>query len=192
MNGKVLIALLLVASFAVGQTPAPPKTPAEMVSAQQQALAKFSKLDGIWRGSGWMIDGPDETARKLTQTLRVGPFLDGAVRLIEIRGYAADGSVGFHAFNTLAFDAQKSEYGMLARAGGRSGNFSFTATDDGYVWNIGTAERGLRYTGTVKGDTWTEVGESLDPSHAPIKVSEWTVHRVASTMWPEAGAVTAR
>jgi len=77
---------------------------------------------------------------------------------------------------------------MNARAAGRSGTFAFRATDNGYVWEIGGGGRGLRYTGVVKDGVWTEVGESLDPSRAPVVVSSMTLRRVGDTDWPEAGA----
>jgi hypothetical protein len=174
---------------ALAQTPAPDLTPTQMISAQQAAMAKLSGLDGMWRGTGSMIDRPGETPRHMTQSLRVGPFLDGTVKVIEVRGYLADGSLGFHAFNTISFDAQKGEYVITARAGGRSGNFSFRPTADGYVWIIGSTNRGLQYTGTLKDGNWTEVGEGIAPEHVVVHMSDWNVRKIGNTDWPEAGAV---
>jgi len=168
------------------------QAPAAMVAAQQQAMQRMAALDGVWRGEAWMVDNPGEARRVMTQTLRVGPFLDGAVKLMETRGYLADGTLGFHAFNTLGFDAEKNTYVMDARAAGRAGLFSFRPTPDGYVWEIGGGGRGLRYTGVVKGGVWTEVGESLSPDRAPITVSSMTLRRVGDTDWPEAGAIPPR
>jgi hypothetical protein len=185
-------ALVTTAAAQAPQAAQAPMTPTQMVAAQQAAMARMAALDGVWRGEAWMIDRPGETPRQMTQTMRVGPFLDGAVKVMETRGYLADGSLGFHAFNTLAFDAEKAAYVMNARAAGRSGQFSFRPTADGYVWEIGGGGRGLRYTGVVKDGVWTEVGESLDPARAPIRMSEMTLRRVGPTDWPEAGAIPPR
>jgi hypothetical protein len=174
------------------QPAAAPETPAAMVAVQQSAMARLKPLDGLWRGTGEMIDRPGETPRHMAYTLRVGPFLDGTVKLIEIRGILADGSLGFHAFNTVYFDAGKGEYRISARAGGRSGDFAFRATGDGYVWEIGPTGNGLRYTAHMRDGVWTETGEALAPGREAVQLSSNEVRRIGSTDWPEAGAVPAR
>ena len=40
----------------------------------------------------------------MIQTERIGPFLDGSVRVIEGRGYAADGAVASTRFGIISFD----------------------------------------------------------------------------------------
>lgn len=172
---------------------APQQTPAQMVAAQQAAIAKIAYLDGIWRGSGWMIDRPGETPRQMTMTYRVGPFLDGTVRIIEIRGYLADGKLGFHAFNTVSFDSQTGQYVMNARAAGRSGAFSFQAAGErNYAWQIGSLTAGLHYTGKVENGVWTEIGRAISPGAEPVIMSDYTLRRVGDTDWPEAGALGPR
>jgi hypothetical protein len=190
MRGLILVAALAVAAPAAA-APAP-MTPPQMVAAQQAAMARINALDGVWRGAGWMIDAPGETPRRMTITERVGPFLDGAVKVIETRGYLAAGGLGFHAFNTVSFDAQKGQYAMTARAAGRGGDFAFEPTADGYTWRIGPEGRGLRYVGVLKDGTWTEYSESLSPDRAPIRMSEMTLRRVGDSSWPEAGAIPPR
>ncbi len=37
----------------------------------------------------------------ITQTQRVGPFLDGSLKVIEGSGYEADGQVGFNALGVI-------------------------------------------------------------------------------------------
>ena len=185
----VTLAAALIGGPLLAQSAAPPQTPAQMVSSQQVAIGKLAALDGVWRGTGWIMDQPGDAPRQLTQTLRAGAFLDGTLRLLEIRGYQADGSIGFHAFNTISFDTQKGSYVMTARAGGRSGNFTFQATANGYTWNIGDGASGLKYTATIKDGVWTETGEALAAGRTPIKLSEWTMRRVGSTDWPEGGAL---
>jgi hypothetical protein len=166
--------------------------PPQMVAAQQAAMERIGDLDGVWRGAGSMIDQPGETPRQMTMTLRVGPALDGALKVIDTRGYLAAGGLGFQNFNVISFDAQKGAYTMTARAAGRGGDFSFEPTADGYVWRIGSAAAGLRYTGVIKNGVWTEVGESIAPGREPVRMSEMTVRRVSDTTWPDGGAVGPR
>ena len=181
---------LLAATSAFAQS-SPPPTAEQMVAAQRSAMAKLPPMDGIWRGPGWMNEG--QGRRQMTVTYRVGPFLDNTVKVIEIKGYLADGSVGFHAFNVISFDSEeKKEYVINARAGGRSGAFSFKLAPGGFIWNIGAADSGLRYTATFKDGTWTEKGESLAPGRPATTVSEFTLRRIGDTNWPEAGAVPPR
>src|SRR6267142_1793977 len=94
---SVASALLLsigVSSAALGQGR---PNPAELIAAQQKAMAKLSYMDGVWRGPAWTIL-PTGEKHNITQTERIGPFLDGSIKVIEGRGYNADGTVGFNAF----------------------------------------------------------------------------------------------
>ncbi|MBB6096498.1 hypothetical protein HNQ60_005420 [Povalibacter uvarum] len=185
----IAVTLVIAAVPASAAQPAPQMTPAQMIAAQRSAMAKLSSLDGVWRGSGWMIDQPGETPRQMTMTYRVGPALDRTIRIIEIRGYLADGSFGFHAFNTISFDAQKNAYVMNARAAGRSGAFDFELATEGYVWRIGGADAGLHYAGSIKDQVWKESGRAIAPGRDPVAMSEFTLRRVGDTDWPDAGAI---
>jgi hypothetical protein len=68
------------------------------------------------------------------QTERVGPFLDGSIRVIEGRGYDADGKVSFNAFGTISYDSAPGAYSMHSHARGYVGDFVFKPTADGFVW----------------------------------------------------------
>lgn len=167
---------------------APQATPAQMVAAQQAAIAKFAGLSGSWRGTGWMVDNGVRT--NLTVTVRAGPALDGVIEVVEQRSYAPDGKMTFHSFNNFSFDARKNQYVTQARAGGLFSDFPLNATADGYVWQLGFNGSGLRYTGVVKDGVWTETTESFSPDKPAVKTGEFTVKRVATPGWPEAGALT--
>ena len=164
-------------------------TPAQMIAAQQQAMKNLPPLDGVWRGSGWMIDQPGETPRQMTMTYRVGPVLDRTIKVIEIRGYLADGGLGFHAFNMISFDPQKRAYVMNARAAGRSGAFGFELAPGGYVWRIGGADAGLRYTGSIVDGVWKESSQAIAPGRDAVAMSEFTLKRIGDTGWPDEGAI---
>jgi len=164
--------------------------PVQWVAAQKAALAKLAYLDGEWRGTGWMIDAPGETPRHMTMTYRVGPFLDGTIRIIDIRGYLADGSYGFHAMNFISFDAQKKQYVMNARAAGRSGLFSFQVTGaQTYAWQIGSPTAGLHYESVIDNGEWIQIGRRIAPDAESLTMSDYRLRRVGPTDWPEAGAL---
>lgn len=164
-----------------------PLTPVQMVSAQQRAMASLKGFNGIWRGEGWVLEGERKVPETVTQ--RVGPFLDGAAQAVETRSFHADGSLSFHAFNTIAYDARAEHYVMQARAGGLFGNFPFRVTQDGYVWDLGFEGRGLRYTATLKGGLWRQITERITPDQPPLIIGDFTLRRLSDTDWPEGGAL---
>ena len=79
---------------------------AAIIEAQRQSMKPLASIDGVWRGSAWTIlaSGDKHT---ITQTERIGPFLDGSVKVIEGRGYDADGTVSFNAFGTISYKELK-------------------------------------------------------------------------------------
>jgi len=118
--------------------------PAALVSAQREAMNRFAILDGVWRGTAWIML-PSGQKHHLTQTERVGPFLDGSVRVIEGRGYEDDGRVGFNALAIVSFDPQTDTYSMRSYAQGRAGDFVITPTEDGFQWEIPAGPMTIRY-----------------------------------------------
>src|SRR5438067_8111910 len=69
--------------------------PATLIAAQREAMAPLAFMDGVWRGPAWTML-PSGEKHNVTQTERIGPFLEGSVKVIEGRGYNADGTVGFN------------------------------------------------------------------------------------------------
>src|SRR5262252_7778199 len=109
--------------------------PAALIAAQKEAMAPLAFMDGVWRGPAWTIL-PSGEKHTVTQTERIGPFLDGSVKVIEGRGYDADGKVAFNAFGTISYNLDTRIYTMHSYAQGQVGDFLFTPTSDGYVWEI--------------------------------------------------------
>ena len=62
--------------------------PATTMAAQKEAMKPLSLMDGVWRGPASTIL---ENGRKheVIQTERIGPFLDGTIKVLEGRGYDA-------------------------------------------------------------------------------------------------------
>lgn len=178
--------LLLAASSAAAQAR---PDPAALISAQKAAMTPLAYMNGVWRGPAWTLL-PSGQRRNIVQTERIGPFLDGSVKVMEGRGYNPDGSVGFDAFATLSFDAASRTYTLHSYAQGNVGDFVLTLTPDGYRWNIpaGPAMT-IRYTATITGENWLEVGDQVVPGREPVRIFEMRLTRVGSTDWPAAGAI---
>ncbi len=94
--------------------------PAVLIAAQREALGKLAFMDGVWRGSAWTVL-PSGQKHNITQTERIGPFLDGSIKVIEGRGYNEDGTVGFNAFAAISYDPAAKTYTAFLRHGSVGG-----------------------------------------------------------------------
>lgn len=186
---RMVLALLVVTSglSAIALAQGRPD-PAALISAQQKALTALAFMDGEWRGTAWTVVGSGEK-HTITQTERIGPFLDGSVKVIEGRGYEADGRMSFNAFAIISFDPDKQAYSMRSFAQGRSGDFTLTPSAAGFVWEIPAGPMTIRYTTTIKDGTWREFGDRMIAGKEPVRFFEMDLKRVGDTTWPAAGAV---
>ena len=190
------LAALALLTMTLGVTLGAPETtlgqgrpdPATVIKAQREAMVPLSFMDGVWRGSAWVIL-PSGEKHTITQTERIGPFLDGSVKVIEGRGYNADGTVGFNAFGTVSFNTRTRTYTLHSYAEGNVGDFVLTPSADGYVWEIPAGPMTIRYTCVVKDGTWREVGDRIVPGKDPVRFFEMNLKRVGDTTWPAEGAV---
>jgi hypothetical protein len=162
--------------------------PQAAMAAQKKALAKLAFMDGVWRGPAWTIL-PSGEKHNVTQTERIGPFLDGAVRVIEGRGYDESGKVTFNAFGTISYNAEGDRFTMHSYAFGSVGDFNLTPSADGFVWEIPAGPVTIRYTAVVKDGTWKEVGDRIAPGKDPVRFFEMNLKRVGDTDWPGGGAI---
>lgn len=181
------VVILTGASAAVAQVPAQPAGSA----AQRTAVGALDFLDGEWRGEA-TINGPGGPMT-LTQTERVGSLLGGSIKVIEGRGYAADGATQFNAMAVLSWDERVGRYGFRSWANGHSGDYAFERTDDGFRWEIPAGPNAkVRYVAVVRDGTWHEVGDYLAEGQPPRRIIEMRLTRVGDSAWPAAGAVAAR
>ena len=179
---------LVLAPPLAAQTPPNPQT---LIAAQRQAMAPLARMDGIWRGTAWTITPGGR--HDIVQTERIGTFLGGSVRMVEGRGYNADGTVGFNALGIIAFNPATNSYTMSSWAQGRSGVFPFRPTADGYVWEVAAGPGAIiRYTATINGDAFREVGYRVAGEAPPVQIFEMNLRRVSDTDWPAGGAVPMR
>jgi hypothetical protein len=178
-----LVLFLAVPALAQGRPDA-----AALLAAQKDALKAFAAMDGVWRGPAWTIL-PNGEKHTITQTERIGPFLDGSVKVIEGKGYEADGRVSFNAFGTISFSPSKNGYTLHSHAMGNVGDFVIKPTADGYTWEIPAGPMTIRYTAVIKDGTLKEVGDRLEPGKDPVRFFEMTLTRISDTTWPAGGAV---
>ncbi|MEZ0241826.1 MAG: DUF1579 domain-containing protein [Sphingomonas sp.] len=182
---------LFLAALALTAPAAPAmaqETDRAAIAEQQQAMSKLSWMFGAWRGpgSGFTRAGPYQ----VTQTERIGPFLDGTLIVIEGKGYQPDGSVGFNAFAVISYDTATKTYSMRSYALGHYGDFPLTLTDHGYTWEIPAGPGAvIRYTMTLKDGTWNEVGDYVAGGQPPRRIFEMNLQRVGNTDWPLAGSI---
>lgn len=156
---RSIIGLLLLSAATIASAQGRPD-PSALLGAQRDAMKPFAAMDGVWRGPAWTTL-PSGEKHEITQTERIGPFLDGTVKLIEGRGYEADGKVGFNALGIISFDPRSGKYKMTSHAMGQSGDFEITPTADGYVWEIPAGPATVRYTAVIKDGRLREIGERI-------------------------------
>ena len=163
--------------------------PAVLIAAQKEGMVKLSFMDGVWRGPAWTILQNGQK-HSITQTERIGPFLDGSLKVIEGRGYEADGKVTFNALGIISYSPDKRSYSMRSYAQGYAGDFAITLTADGFVWEIPAGPMTIRYTAVVKDGAWKEVGDQIVPGKEPVRFFEMNLKRVGDSTWPGAGAIS--
>ena len=185
----VLAATLLssAASVATARAQGRPD-PAALMGAQKEAMGVLAAMDGVWRGPAWTIH-VDGAKHELIQTERIGPFLGGTLKVIEGRGYDPDGKLSFNAFAVVSYDPAAKSYSMRSYAHGRTGDFAFTPTDDGYTWEVPVGPMTIRYTATIRDGVLHEVGDRMMPGKDPVRFFEMTLTRVGDSDWPEGGAI---
>src|SRR5215813_15018003 len=150
--------------------------PQAAMAAQKKALARLAFMDGVWRGPAWTIL-PSGEKHNVTQTERIGPFLDGSIKVIEGRGYNADGSVGFNAFGIISYNPATHVYTLHSHALGQVGDFVIKPTSDGYTWEIPAGPMTIRYTAVIKDGNLREVGDRIVAGKEPVRFFEMNLKR---------------
>jgi len=182
-----LFALVVAVSLVAPAQERP--NPAALIAAERDAIFSLAYMDGVWRGPAWTIL-PSGEKHTITQTERIGLFLDGSVKVIEGRGYDPDGKVTFNAFGTISFNPATKVYTLHSHAMGNVGDFVLTLSPDGYTWDIPTGPMTIRYTAAIKDGAWREVGDRLVPGKDPVRFFEMNLKRLGDTDWPGAGAIS--
>lgn len=188
---------LMLSAVAVILCAAPPVASAQVPvqpagsTAQREALGALDFMDGAWRGQA-VVHGPGGT-ETLTQTERVGSMLGGSIKVIEGRGYAADGSTVFNAMAVLSWDEREGRYRFRSWANGFSGDYRFERTEDGFRWETPAGPNArIEYVATIRDGTWHEVGTFFMEGQPPRQMIDMRLTRIGDTDWPADGAVPPR
>jgi hypothetical protein len=187
MLSAAAVILIAAPGAALAQVPVQPAGSA----AQRAAVGALDFLDGEWRGQA-VVHGPDG-AETLTQTERVGSLLGGSIKVIEGRGYAADGTTEFNAMAVLSWNEREGRYNFRSWANGFSGDYRFERTEDGFRWETPAGPNArIEYVAVVRDGTWHEVGTFLMEGQPPRQMIDMRLTRVGDTDWPAGGAVSPR
>jgi hypothetical protein len=182
--------LIGAAALLLPSTSAAQQIDAASIAAQRAAIARIDIIDGMWRGSA--VQKTPAGEHRMTQTERVGSLLDGSIKLIEGRGYGPDGATVFNALAVIAWDPVTKAYHMRTHAQGRSADPKFAMTDAGFVWEFPAGGATIRYTATIGGGKWREIGEYLMPGRPPMQFFEMNLTRIGDSPWPAGGTVPAK
>lgn len=157
---------------------------------QSTLMQKLDLMKGTWVGEAKGL-GRDGKPYVVRQTERVGSILNGEVLVIEGRGYHGDGTLAFNAFGAVSADTKTGTYDFRAYAQGRSGTYRMEAIPNGVKWELPAGPQAtMRYTITIEGGVWREVGEYLAKDQPPRQILEMTLKRTGDTDWPGAHPVT--
>ncbi len=165
----LLMALAPLCGVAGAAEPAPPSAYRQPdIAAQRAAIAKLDFLRGEWEGEGSMLSPNGRFEFRQTESVRTN--LDGAILLIDGRGYAraapAAAAPVFSAFAVISYDEAKGAYAFRSYANGHYGDFTARFLDDGaFEWSAPP----MRYVVRIddKG-RWIEIGERRGEN------GEWT------------------
>lgn len=160
---------------------------AALIAKQRAALDSFAWMDGVWRGT--VTSATPEGTIALVQTERVGTMAGGTMRVIEGRGYGADGTLAFNAAATITFDAASGQFIMSSTARGMTARPWFKPTADGFEWGLESGPVSISYIARHKDGTWVEEGFMAMPGQPKRQFMTMRLKRVGSTDWPGAGVI---
>ena len=147
--------ILLLATALVAQAPTPPD-----VAKHKAEVGKLSWMVGTWEGEGWSQRGSEKV--EFVQTERIATKLDGQTLGVEGEGRSkTDASkIVFRAVGVVFYDPYSS--GVKLASWTDNGYWAvspMTITKNGYSWIIDLPNSKTRYTATVAGGKWNEIGE---------------------------------
>ncbi|MEZ5961487.1 MAG: hypothetical protein R3C30_13850 [Hyphomonadaceae bacterium] len=151
------------------------------VAAQHAAMQRLAPLVGRWQGEASLLHPQQMT---VFQSEDIEFALDGAAIIVRGTGYDTterSGTPVFQALAVISYDDQRSIYEFRSYAMGRATTATGEVLGDGqFRWSINTGGPvRIRYTITVSGDTWNEIGEmSSDGGATWQQTIDMNLHRV--------------
>jgi hypothetical protein len=130
------------------------------LAAQRAAMDRISGMVGDWRGVA-NVAFPAPTT--VYQSERIEREMNGLLLVIRGNGYASEDRSGapiFSAFGVISYDDARQIYEFRVYNDGRAATAEARFLDDGSLqWVMNFAPTIIRYTITLDGDSWREVGE---------------------------------
>jgi hypothetical protein len=180
-----LIAALLLAGTAAAQDATSARVADTPLShARPDATSALAMFDGVWIGPARMT-GRDGSVTTFEQMERIGPMLNGEIRVMEGKARDADGRTLFNAF-TVFSATDDGQIEMRSHIYGDQSARLIEPKSDGYVWRTQTAVGTMVYDITVRDGVWHETGVIELPDGRRVAFFEMTLTRVGDTDWPSA------
>ena len=187
MRSYIAVAIFMISGAPASMVSAQAANP-DVIASEKAAITDLAWMNGNWRGEA--STSTPSGMHSVIQTERIGDLLGGTVKLLEGKGFNADGSVVFNAFGVISFDAEKKTYSLHSYAMGREGSFPMERTSTGYVWSIPAGPSTIRYTATLHEGIWTEVGDRIVDGKPPMRFFEMNLKRLGTSDWPTNGSLS--
>lgn len=132
-----------------------------------QKMKEFEFLQGNWEGSGWVVTpaGREESSVKEFAAYEAG----GTVMMLRGKGFKVeDGAekIVHDAVGVLYYDVFEKKYKLhsfISRGMNTVANVEIL--DQGkFKWWFSAGPNTIQYTLSYENDTWTEIGEMIDPT----------------------------
>ena len=116
----------------------------------------------------------------MVQTERVTLLLEGSALAMEGQAFELDGHpTSSNAVGILAYDPGQGLYRFRSTALGAGEEPRVTVTPNGWSWMLRGKSGDLRFTSTLEGETWREIGELAPSEGAPTRIFEMELRRTA-------------
>lgn len=183
---RILFALALFAAdpAAAQAPPNPEAAAAARFEAQRAAMARLDMLHGVYRGTSVAYD-PGEPPKRGTVLHKVGPFIGGAIKVMEGRSYDEAGKLKFNGMMVLFHDTASGEYRTRSFTMGGGGETKMTLTDDGYYFEIPMSAGAVRRVNIIVAPgKWGERVEIRRPGQEPFVTLTMDLTKVSDADWP--------
>jgi len=127
--------------------------------AAREQLIALDSLVGQWEGEGYIIDQQSREKRTFAQKENIYYDLDSTIIMVEGKGVSGDEIV--HNARAIISPSEKADqfefYSFLAD--GKKGKFIMIKNDKEINWFIDLPQGKIKYTITLKGDEYHEIGQ---------------------------------
>ena len=152
----------------------------ETGTLNKEAMEKLASWAGKWEGQGWSMDEMQQKS-EFTVEEHVQMKIGGMALLAEGLGKnKSDGKVGFESIGLIYYNNEKKQYEIKSLlADGNQALTSAQINDNGqFIWGFDVPGGSIQYTTTLKGDTWSEVGEYIMPNGQAFTILEMSLKRI--------------